>query len=97
MELMMTKPPKRIVRMSYLVQATGLSRGTCYREMESNPEFPKKIMLGMRAIGFDADEVDVYVSKLIGRGTIWGMEKLSNENLLAPFARICLSVQYDWR
>jgi len=70
MELMMTKPPKRIVRMSYLVQATGLSRGTCYREMERNPEFPKKSILGMRAIGLDADEVDAFVSKLIERGTI---------------------------
>lgn len=66
----MIKPRKRIVRMSYLVQATGLSRGACYREMESNPEFPKKIMLGMRAIGFDADEVDAFVNKLIDRGTI---------------------------
>ena len=66
----MIKPPKRIVRMSYLVQATGLSRGACYREMESNPEFPKKIVLGMRAIGFDADEVDAFVNKLIDRGTI---------------------------
>lgn len=66
----MSKPPKRIVRMSYLIQATGLSRGTCYREMESNPEFPKKVVLCKRAIGFDADEVDVFVSKLIDRGTI---------------------------
>ena len=65
----MIKPRKRIVRMSYLVQATGLSRGACYREMESNPEFPKKIILGMRAIGFDAEEVDAFVNKLIDRGT----------------------------
>ena len=66
----MIKPPKRIVRISYLVQATGLSRGACYREMENNPEFPKKIVLGMRAIGFDADEVDAFVNKVIDRGTI---------------------------
>lgn len=66
----MIKPPKRIVRMTYLVQATGLSRGACYREMENNPEFPKKIVLGMRAIGFDADEVDAFVNKVIDRGTI---------------------------
>ena len=66
----MSKPPKRIVRMSYLIQATGLSRGTCYREMESNPAFPKKVVLCKRAIGFDADEVDVFVSKLIDRGII---------------------------
>ena len=52
------------------MHATGLSRGACYREMKSNPEFPKKIVLGIRAIGFDADEVDAFVKKLIGRGTI---------------------------
>jgi len=66
----MIRPPRRIVRFSYLVQATGLSRGSCYREMENNPEFPKKIVLGIRAIGFDADEVDTFVKKLIERGTI---------------------------
>ena len=66
----MMKPPKRIVRFPYLMHATGLSRGACYREMKSNPEFPKKIVLGIRAIGFDADEVDAFVKKLIGRGTI---------------------------
>jgi prophage regulatory protein len=70
MEYMMSNPPKRIVRFSYLIQATGLSRGTVYREMERNPEFPKKIVLGIRAIGFDADEVDAFVKKLIERGTI---------------------------
>ena len=66
----MIKPPKRIVRFSYLVQATGLSRGACYREMECNPDFPKKIVLGIRAIGFDADEVDTFVKKLIERGVM---------------------------
>jgi prophage regulatory protein len=65
----MINPPKRIVRFSYLIQATGLSRGTLYREMESNPEFPKKIILGIRAIGFDASEVDAYVAKIIEHGS----------------------------
>ena len=63
-------PPKRIVRFSYLVHATGLSRGACYREMENNPDFPKKIKLGSRAIGFDADEIDAYGSCVIRNGTI---------------------------
>jgi len=66
----MMKSPNRIVRFSYLMHATGLSRGACYREMKNNPEFPKKIVLGIRAIGFDADEVDAFVKKLIERGTI---------------------------
>ena len=54
----MMKSPNRIVRFSYLMHATGLSRGACYREMKNNPEFPKKISLGGRAIGFNVDEVD---------------------------------------
>lgn len=66
----MINPPKRIVRFSYLVQATGLSRGACYREINDNPEFPKRIKLGNRAIGFDAEEVDQYVEKIIYRGSL---------------------------
>lgn len=66
----MVEPKKRIVRFSYLQNATGLSRGACYREMQLNPEFPKKIILGVRAIGFDADEIDDYVSKIIRQGAI---------------------------
>ena len=66
----MIKPPKRIVRFSYLVQATGMSRAACYREMDRNPDFPKRIKLGTRAVGFDADEVNAYVEKIIERGSI---------------------------
>ena len=50
----MNKPKKKIVRFRYLEQVTGMSRAACYREMERNPDFPKRIKLGERAIGFDA-------------------------------------------
>ena len=66
----MIKPPKRIVRISYLIQATGLSRSACYREMENNPEFPKKIKLGTRALGFDINEVDAFIERIIQRGSL---------------------------
>ena len=70
----MMKSPKRIVRFSYLMHATGLSRGACYREMKNNPEFPKKISLGGRAIGFNVDEVDTFVAKSIEHGSIWWLK-----------------------
>ena len=70
MELKIIKPPKLIVRISYLIQATGLSRGACYREMENNPEFPKKIKLGTRAIAFDINEVDAFIERIIQRGSL---------------------------
>ena len=66
----MNKPKKKIVRFRYLEEATGMSRAACYREMERNPDFPKRIKLGERAIGFDSSEVDSFVAKIIERGTI---------------------------
>ena len=39
----MNKPKKKIVRFRYLEQVTGMSRAACYREMERNPDFPKRI------------------------------------------------------
>ena len=66
----MIKPKKKIVRFRYVEEATGMSRAACYREIERNPDFPKRIKLGTRAVGFDADEVDAYVEKIIERGSI---------------------------
>lgn len=66
----MNKPKKKIVRFRYLQEATGMSRAACYREMQYNPNFPKRIKLGVRSIGFDSSEVDSFVAKIIERGTI---------------------------
>ncbi len=65
----MHKPTKTIVRFRYVQQVTGMSRAACYREMERNPDFPKRIKLGERSIGFDASEVDAYVAKIIKHGS----------------------------
>ena len=66
----MTIPKKRIVRFPYLQKATGMSRAACYREIERNPNFPKRIKLGERCVGFDVDEVDEYVMKIIANGSL---------------------------
>ena len=70
----MNMPKKMIVRFSYVQKVTGMSRGTCYREMERTPDFPKRIKLGARAIGFDREEVDNYVARIIKQGTIFSKE-----------------------
>ena len=71
----MQKPEKMIVRFSYVEKATGLSPAACYREMQRNPKFPKRIKLGERAVGFDIQEVDAYVAEIIKRGSIFVEEK----------------------
>jgi predicted DNA-binding transcriptional regulator AlpA len=43
--------------------------------MERNPDFPKRIKLGERAVGFDAAEVDAYVEKIITQGSIFFRNK----------------------
>ena len=70
----MHKPTKTIVRFGYVQQVTGMSRAACYREMECNPDFPKRIKLGVRTIGFDASEVDAFVAKIIERGSIFWLK-----------------------
>ena len=70
MEFKMLSPKKTIVRFPYVQRATGMSRASCYREMQRDPEFPKRIKLGERAVGFDMDEVDQYVAQIIERGSI---------------------------
>ena len=66
----MTIPKKRIVRFPYLQKATGMSRAACYREIERNPNFPKRIKLGERGVGFNADEIDEYVLRVIKKGSL---------------------------
>tara|TARA_B110000211_G_C14061117_1_gene545575 strand:- start:89 stop:310 length:222 start_codon:yes stop_codon:yes gene_type:complete len=70
----MHKPTKTIVRFGYVQQVTGMSRAACYREMGCNPDFPKRIKLGVRTIGFDASEVDAFVAKIIERGSIFWLK-----------------------
>ena len=75
MEFMMTIPKKRIVRFPYLQKATGMSRAACYREIDRNPNFPKRIKLGERCVGFDADEVDTYVLRVIAKRSIFDVSQ----------------------
>jgi prophage regulatory protein len=51
----------RIIRLPQAVQKTGLSRSTIYLLL-ARGEFPKKIQLSPRSIGFLESEVDAWIA-----------------------------------
>lgn len=56
----------RVLRLSDVIQKTGLSKSTIYARIRSH-EFPASIPLGARAVGFVEVEVDDYLRGLIKR------------------------------
>ena len=56
----------RILRLSRVKEATGLSRSTIYRQI-SEGNFPQCIPLGGRAVGWIEGEVDAWIKKQIER------------------------------
>jgi prophage regulatory protein len=50
-----------IIRMPQTVQKTGLSRSTIYL-LEARGDFPKKINLSPRTMGFMESEVDTWLA-----------------------------------
>jgi prophage regulatory protein len=56
----------RIIRFPEVVRRTGLSRTELYSRLR-NGEFPSKVPLGPRAVGFVEREVDEYICDLIQR------------------------------
>jgi predicted DNA-binding transcriptional regulator AlpA len=51
----------RILRVKQLVERTGLSRATLYVLMSTDPTFPRKIKLTVRAVGWLESEVDGWI------------------------------------
>lgn len=51
----------RILRRSEVEQRTGIKRAHIYNLM-SQGKFPKSIRLGIRAVGWDAAEVDQWIA-----------------------------------
>lgn len=49
-----------IIRLDSVIRATGLSKSSIYA-FERAGTFPKRIRLGARAVGWDADEVAEWV------------------------------------
>jgi prophage regulatory protein len=55
---------KKIWRLPQVIAHTGLSRSTIYHKIE-NDEFPHSIHLGVRSVGWIADEVDQWIQSRI--------------------------------
>ncbi|WP_135382101.1 helix-turn-helix transcriptional regulator [Vibrio tasmaniensis] len=64
---MSTQVQLSIIRLPELLRLTGLSRPTIYRRMNAGT-FPKQIMLGERAVGWRAHEVNHWLESLVSRG-----------------------------
>ncbi|SFH38399.1 AlpA family transcriptional regulator [Pseudomonas sp. NFACC45] len=66
-----SQPPlheRRILRLSDVEQKTGLKRSFLYSLMNLG-KFPKSVRLGVRAVGWDAEEVDQWIAdRLSDRG-----------------------------
>ena len=55
---------KTIWRLPEVMARTGLSRSTIYSKM-SIDEFPHSINLGLRSVGWIADEVELFITDCI--------------------------------
>ena len=55
---------KTIWRLSVVMARTGLKRSTIYDKI-SKGEFPHPIKLGLRAVGWIADEIDQWIQSCI--------------------------------
>lgn len=52
----------RILRMKQLIERTNLSRATLYVLMSTDPDFPRKIKLTARSVGFLESDVDRWIA-----------------------------------
>lgn len=54
-----------IIRFRDVVKRTGLCRSSIYNKLQSDPNFPKRIRLGTRSVGFLSDEIDAWIQRCI--------------------------------
>lgn len=63
---MHTTTPRHVLRLPEVLSRTGLSRSTILAKSNRthrsfDPEFPRKIKLGMRAVGWLADDLNRWI------------------------------------
>ncbi len=63
-----TDNPKsqRILRLAQVREVTGLGR-SCIYQLQARKEFPQRIKIGVRAVGWIESEVQQWVAKRISR------------------------------
>lgn len=54
----------RILRIGQVLERTGMTRTTWYRLCRTDPNFPRRIQLGPRCVGFFEQEVDDWISSV---------------------------------
>jgi prophage regulatory protein len=59
-DLLPQRPERRILRRLEVEQKTGLKRAFIYTLM-SQGKFPRSVRIGIRAVGWDAMEVDQWI------------------------------------
>lgn len=52
-----------IIRLPEVIKAIGLSRSSVYLLIKNDPTFPQPFKLGLRAMGFSADEIDYWLTQ----------------------------------
>ena len=62
------KPALRVLRLPAVLARTGLSRSTVFAKLNLShqsfdPSFPKRIRLGLRAVGWIESELDDWIKK----------------------------------
>lgn len=56
--------PQRILRLAQVREVTGLGR-SCIYQLQAQKQFPRRIKIGMRAVGWIESEVHQWVAKRI--------------------------------
>ena len=57
---------KSVLRLPEVISRTGLSRSTVYNKLDKkspnyDPSFPRQAKLGERAVGWDEEELDLWI------------------------------------
>ena len=58
--------PQRILRLAQVREVTGLGR-SCIYQLQAQKEFPQRIKIGVRAVGWIESEVQQWVAKRISK------------------------------
>lgn len=54
----------KILRPAQVAEMLNISLQTLWRYSRKNPDFPEKLNLGGRAVGYRSDEVEAYINSL---------------------------------
>jgi prophage regulatory protein len=65
MSTIVTTQPRRIMRLPQVQAATGFGRAWIY-ELMKRGDFPQAHKIGLRAVGWNSEEIEAWVGKQLG-------------------------------